>query len=142
VREGELAQGGSTITQQLAKNAYGVGSDRTITRKVREAVLAAQLDRSLSKEQILFEYLSIVYFGEGAYGIGAAADVYFGKPVNIPGIFLGASVDGRYLYTLDTQYIYDPITGSYNGTIADSDIGKDYSSWSDKDVVTNSDRAR
>ncbi|MFP5578700.1 MAG: transglycosylase domain-containing protein [Acidimicrobiia bacterium] len=83
VREGELAQGGSTITQQLAKNAYGIGSDRTITRKVREAVLAAQLDRSLSKEQILFEYLSIVYFGEGAYGIGAAADVYFGKPVNI-----------------------------------------------------------
>jgi penicillin-binding protein 1A len=83
VREGELAQGGSTITQQLAKNAYGVGSDRTITRKVREAVLAAQLDRSLTKEQILFEYLSIVYFGEGAYGIGAAADVYFGKPVNI-----------------------------------------------------------
>ncbi len=83
VREGELAQGGSTITQQLAKNAYGVGSDRTVTRKVREAVLAAQLDRSLSKEQILFEYLSIVYFGEGAYGIGAAADVYFGKPVNI-----------------------------------------------------------
>ncbi|HSP03987.1 MAG TPA: transglycosylase domain-containing protein [Acidimicrobiales bacterium] len=82
VREGELAQGGSTITQQLAKNAYGVGSDRTIARKVREAVLAAQLDRSLSKEQILFEYLSIVYFGEGAYGIGAAADVYFDKPVN------------------------------------------------------------
>jgi len=83
VREGELAQGGSTITQQLAKNAYGIGSDRTIARKLREAVLAAQLDRSLSKEQILFEYLSIVYFGEGAYGIGAAADVYFGKPVNI-----------------------------------------------------------
>jgi len=82
VREGEFSQGGSTITQQLAKNAYGVGRDRTVTRKVREAVLAAQLDRSLSKEQILYEYLSIVYFGEGAYGIGAAADVYFDKPVN------------------------------------------------------------
>jgi penicillin-binding protein 1A len=81
VRQGELAQGGSTITQQLAKNAYGIGSDRTISRKVREAVLAAQLDRSLSKEQIMFEYLSIVYFGEGAYGIGAAAQVYFRKPV-------------------------------------------------------------
>jgi len=82
VRQGEFSQGGSTITQQLAKNAYGAGRDRTITRKIREAVLAAQLDRSLSKEQILFEYLSIVYFGEGAYGIGAAADVYFDKPVN------------------------------------------------------------
>jgi len=82
VREGEFSQGGSTITQQLAKNAYGSGRERTVTRKVREAVLAAQLDRSLSKDQILFEYLSIVYFGEGAYGIGAAADVYFDKPVN------------------------------------------------------------
>src|SRR3546814_17865719 len=46
-------------------------------------VCSSDLDRSLSKEQILFEYLSIVYFGEGAYGIGAAADVYCGKPVNI-----------------------------------------------------------
>ncbi len=82
VRQGELAQGGSTITQQLAKNAYGVGSDRTISRKVREAVLAAQIDRSLTKEEILHQYLSIVYFGEGAYGIGAAAQVFFDKPVN------------------------------------------------------------
>ena len=82
VREGELAQGGSTITQQLARNAYGVGTERTINRKIREAILASQLDRSLSKEQILYEYLSIVYFGEGAYGIGAAAQVYFGKTIN------------------------------------------------------------
>ncbi len=94
VREGQLAQGGSTITQQLAKNAYGVGSDRTITRKVREAVLAAQLDRSLTKEQILFEYLSIVYFGEGAYGIGAAADVYFDKPVNSLNVSEAATLAG------------------------------------------------
>ena len=82
VREGELAQGGSTITQQLAKNAYGAGKERSISRKIREAVLASQLDRSLSKERILYEYLSIVYFGEGAYGIGAAAQTYFLKPVN------------------------------------------------------------
>lgn len=82
VRQGELAQGGSTITQQLAKTAYGVGTERTLSRKVREAILAAQLDRSLSKEQILYEYLTLVYWGEGAYGIGAAAQVYFGKPVN------------------------------------------------------------
>lgn len=82
IRQGELAQGGSTITQQLAKTAYGVGTERTLARKVREAVLAAQLDRSLSKEQILYEYLTKVYWGEGAYGIGAAAKVYFDKPVN------------------------------------------------------------
>ncbi len=82
VRQGELAEGGSTITQQLARNAYGVGTERSISRKVREAILASQIDRSLPKEQILFEYLSIAYFGEGAYGIGAAAQVYFQKPVN------------------------------------------------------------
>ena len=82
VREGELAQGGSTITQQLAKNAYGVGTERSISRKIREAILASQIDRSLSKETILYEYLSRIYFGEGAYGIGAAAQTYFGKTVN------------------------------------------------------------
>jgi penicillin-binding protein 1A len=82
VREAELAQGGSTITQQLAKNAYGIGKQRTIRRKIREAVLASQIDRSLSKERILYEYLSVVYFGEGAYGIGAAAQTYFQKPIN------------------------------------------------------------
>ena len=82
VKEGELAQGGSTITQQLAKNAYGSGRERSISRKIREAILASQIDRSLSKEQILYEYLSVVYFGEGAYGIGAAAQTYFHKPVN------------------------------------------------------------
>lgn len=82
VRQGEFAQGGSTITQQLARNAYGVGAERSISRKIREAILASQIDRSLSKQQILFEYLSIAYFGEGAYGIGAAAQTYFHKPVN------------------------------------------------------------
>ena len=82
VQEGELAQGGSTITQQLAKNAYGSGRERSISRKIREAILASQIDRSLSKEQILYEYLSVVYFGEGAYGIGAAAQTYFQRPVN------------------------------------------------------------
>lgn len=82
VQEGALVEGGSTITQQLARNAYGIGNERSISRKLREAVLASQIDRSLSKEQILYEYLSVVYFGEGAYGIGAAAQTYFQKPVN------------------------------------------------------------
>lgn len=82
IRTGELAEGGSTITQQLAKNAYGSGTERTFGRKIREAVLASQLDRSLSKDEIMYQYLSIVYMGEGAYGIGAAAQVYFNKPVN------------------------------------------------------------
>ncbi len=82
VRRGQIAEGGSTITQQLARNAYGVGKERSIGRKIREAILASQIDRSLSKDEILYQYLSVAYFGEGAYGIGAAAETYFKKRVN------------------------------------------------------------
>ncbi|MBW3575582.1 MAG: transglycosylase domain-containing protein, partial [Actinobacteria bacterium] len=67
-----VVQGGSTITQQYVKNVY-VGSERTLSRKVREAVLASQLDRQVDKEEILFRYLERIYLGEGAYGVGAAA---------------------------------------------------------------------
>ena len=81
VRRGEASQGGSTITQQLVKNTV-TGGDRSITRKIREAILASQLDRQIDKDDILFEYLSVIYLGEGAYGVGAAAETYFRKPVN------------------------------------------------------------
>jgi len=80
LRNRELGQGGSTITQQLVKNTI-TGGDRTIQRKIREAVLASQLDRKIDKEDILFEYLSVIYLGEGAYGVGAAASTYFRTPV-------------------------------------------------------------
>ena len=82
VRQGQFAEGGSTITQQLARNAYGIGTERSIGRKIREAILASQIDRSLTKDEILYQYLSVAYFGEGAYGIGAAAQTYFQKRVN------------------------------------------------------------
>ena len=78
---GELSQGGSTITQQYVKNAY-TGNERSFGRKVREAILASQFDRKVDKEEILFRYLSSVYLGEGAYGVGAASETYFRKPVN------------------------------------------------------------
>ncbi|HUR17519.1 MAG TPA: transglycosylase domain-containing protein [Acidimicrobiales bacterium] len=80
LRNKNLAQGGSTITQQYVKNAY-VGEDRTFVRKIREAVLASQLDRQVDKEEILFKYLSNIYLGEGIYGVGAAAESYFRKAV-------------------------------------------------------------
>jgi penicillin-binding protein 1A len=80
LRGGGVVQGGSTITQQYVKNAY-VGNDRSLSRKVREAILASQLDRQLDKDEILFQYLSNVYLGEGAHGVGAAAETYFGKSV-------------------------------------------------------------
>ncbi|MDP9388983.1 MAG: transglycosylase domain-containing protein, partial [Actinomycetota bacterium] len=80
LRKKELVQGGSTITQQYVKNAY-VGQERTFVRKIREAILASQLDRQVDKEEILFQYLSNIYLGEGIYGVGAAAESYFRKPV-------------------------------------------------------------
>ncbi|HVM66487.1 MAG TPA: transglycosylase domain-containing protein [Acidimicrobiales bacterium] len=69
-------QGGSTITQQYVALAY-TGKQRTFTRKLREAILASQLARKLPKDEILYKYLSAVYFGDGMYGIGAAAQGYF-----------------------------------------------------------------
>jgi penicillin-binding protein 1A len=74
-----VAQGGSTITQQLAKNLF-LTQERTIHRKLQEALLALWLERKLSKTQILELYLNRVYFGAGAYGIEQAAQRYFGKP--------------------------------------------------------------
>jgi penicillin-binding protein 1A len=79
LRSGEVSQGGSTITQQLVKNLY-TGADKTIERKVNEAVLALKLERELSKDEILAKYLNIVYFGHGAYGVQAAAQTYFDVP--------------------------------------------------------------
>ena len=78
LRGGAIVQGGSTITQQYVKNAY-VGDERSLSRKIREAILASQLDRQVEKDEILFRYLSSVYLGEGAHGVGAAAETYFGK---------------------------------------------------------------
>jgi penicillin-binding protein 1A len=74
-----VAQGGSTITQQLAKNLF-LTHERTVWRKLQEVVLALWLERKFSKKEILELYLNRVYFGAGAYGIEAAAQRYFGKP--------------------------------------------------------------
>src|SRR4051812_36734061 len=73
------AQGGSTITQQFVKNALRAQSDRTVLQKMREAALAYHLTRKWSKAKILTQYLNSIYFGNGAYGIEAAARTYFGR---------------------------------------------------------------
>ncbi|HXF36573.1 MAG TPA: transglycosylase domain-containing protein [Actinomycetota bacterium] len=77
---GRIVEGGSTITQQYVKNVF-VGSERSLDRKVREALLAWQLEQRLTKDQILARYLNTVYFGRGAYGIQAAADTFFSVDV-------------------------------------------------------------
>ncbi len=75
---GGSVEGGSTLTQQLAKNLF-LTQERTISRKIQEAILALWLERRYSKDQILELYLNRVYFGSGAYGVEAAAQKYFGK---------------------------------------------------------------
>ncbi len=75
-----VSEGGSTITQQLAKNAY-LSQERTLQRKIQEAFLALQIERQYTKNEILELYLNQIYFGQGAYGVQAAAHQYFGKNV-------------------------------------------------------------
>ena len=78
VRNKDFAQGGSTITQQFIKNAY-IEPEETVSRKLKEATLAWQLERSWSKDKILTAYLNTVFFGNDAYGIEIASKVYFKK---------------------------------------------------------------
>ncbi|MCK4815013.1 transglycosylase domain-containing protein, partial [bacterium] len=78
---GRIEQGGSTITQQVTRSLLLKDSKKTYRRKVREAILSMQLERSFSKDQILFLYLNQIYLGHGAYGVEAAADTYFNKNV-------------------------------------------------------------
>ncbi len=77
VREGRVVQGGSTITQQVAKRLF-LNPKRSIARKIREIFLAVKMEELLTKDEILRIYLNDIYMGHGAYGIGAAAKVYFG----------------------------------------------------------------
>lgn len=81
ITSGSTKQGGSTITQQLARNFF-LDSERRLLRKIKEVILAVQLERTLSKEKIFELYLNKIYLGHRAYGVGAAAQVYFGKQVD------------------------------------------------------------
>ncbi len=77
IRQGELAEGGSTITQQYVKNIY-FSPEKTFSRKIKEAAIAIQLERHYTKDKILEMYLNTIYFGSGTYGIEKAAQTYFG----------------------------------------------------------------
>jgi len=77
-----LSQGGSTITQQLARNVYALGRKKTFGRKVQEAIIALRLERRYSKPEILEGYLNEVFYGARSYGIQSASKTYFGKPCN------------------------------------------------------------
>jgi penicillin-binding protein 1A len=80
VRAHEFAQGGSTITQQLARGLF-LSPDKTLRRKLKEALLALKIERYYTKDEILERYLNQIYLGSGAYGVEAASQTYFGKNV-------------------------------------------------------------
>jgi len=94
VTEGRVVEGGSTITQQLVKNTL-TGGERSLKRKFREALLAYQLEQRFSKVEILERYLNTVYFGRGAYGIQAAAEVFFRQPASKLTLVQGALLAGQ-----------------------------------------------
>ena len=73
---GHVVQGGSTITQQVAKSLF-LSPERNLLRKAKEAILAGRIEKNLNKQQILYLYLNQIYLGHGAYGIQAAAKVYY-----------------------------------------------------------------
>ncbi len=104
VTHGSAVQGGSTITQQFVKN-YAVRDNHSITRKLKEAALAWQLEQRWSKDRILTAYLNTIYFGNGAYGIEQAARVYFNhgaKPMTLPEAALLAGIPRD-------PALYDPV---------------------------------
>ena len=90
---GEIVQGGSTITQQMVKSLL-LSPERKYRRKIREMILARRIEERFSKQEILHLYLNQIYFGHGAYGIGEAAQTYFGKPVEELTVSEGALLAG------------------------------------------------
>ena len=110
LKSGSLnAQGGSTITQQYAKTAF-LTPERTITRKVKELIIAMKLQNQMSKDDILESYLNTIYFGRGSYGIQTASEVYFSKSVSQVSISEAAILAS----ILRSPGYYDPSYGKEN----------------------------
>lgn len=109
---GRIAGGGSTITQQLAKNAY-LSADQTLTRKLRELFLAIEIEKNYSKDQILEMYLNHAYFGSGVWGVEDASNRYFGKSASEVTIDEAAVLAG----ILKAPSLYNPIE-NYDQSVA------------------------
>ncbi|MCW8952402.1 MAG: penicillin-binding protein 1A [Rhodospirillales bacterium] len=104
IRAGRVVQGGSTITQQVAKNLF-LSNERTFGRKARELLLALWLERRFTKDQILTLYLNRVYLGSGAYGVEAASQRYFGKSARAVSLYEAAMLAGM----LKAPSRYNPV---------------------------------
>jgi penicillin-binding protein 1A len=139
LRGGGLNEGGSTITQQFVKNTY-LQSERTVTRKIREAVLAIKVEQELSKEEILEGYLNTIYFGRHAYGIRAASRAYFGMDITNPEFGLE---EASYLAALirspghadagDPEQLEEATRR--RSTVLDGMVEEDYIDQSEQDLV-------
>jgi len=105
LRQGEVVQGASTITQQLVKNLF-LSTERTLKRKVKEAILAAEITRRYSKAEVLEIYLNEIYLGNLAYGIGAASETYYDKHVSELELSEAALLAGL----IQAPALYDPYT--------------------------------
>ncbi|HEY8394142.1 MAG TPA: PBP1A family penicillin-binding protein, partial [Thermaerobacter sp.] len=107
LRAGKVVEGGSSITQQLARTLYDLSLRRTLSRKSREAFLTLKLETRFNKDQILNMYLNQVYFGRGAYGVKVAAREYFGKPLEsltlAESATLAAFIRGPEIYWRDPE---------------------------------------
>lgn len=130
---GGVVSGGSTITQQLVKNTY-LSPAKTYTRKLEELLLARKLEQRFSKQEILEMHLNTAYFGEGAYGIGTAAQAYFSKPARD----LTLAESSLLVGILPAPSSYSPVTGNRDHAIARQHEVLDR--MVDEGVITNEDR--
>lgn len=104
IKSRKFSEGASTITQQLIKNTH-LSREKTVTRKMKEIKLAIKAEKVFSKDKILEEYLNTIYFGNGAYGIENASELYFSKPAKDLSIAESATLAG----VINAPRIYDPI---------------------------------
>ncbi|MDP9442299.1 MAG: PBP1A family penicillin-binding protein, partial [Actinomycetota bacterium] len=135
VAAGDIEQGGSTITQQLAKSTLEAPK-RDLRRKLTEAVLAVRLDDQLEKRAILERYLNTIYFGEGAYGVATAAETYFGRPLADVTVDQAALLAGL----IRGPSLYNPLTDpdSARGrrrTVLDRMVGEGYLTVAEADAA-------
>ena len=132
IQGGGYVEGGSTITQQYVRLAY-LNDERTAGRKLREAILAGRIEKELSKDEILYRYLSRAYFGSGAYGVGAAAETYFNKSIKDLSLTEAAMLAGM----LSPQPLRPPQQPGRGRVPAPAGAGEDVGPGSDPEVEYN-----
>jgi penicillin-binding protein 1A len=135
LRAGHVVQGGSTLTQQLAKNLF-LTPQRTLRRKIQEMLLALWLEHTYTKDQILTAYLNRVYLGSGAYGVDAASQIYFGKPVSVINLRESAVLAGLLRAPSRFSPVHDPAQANERAeTVLTAMVDTGYISESEKDAA-------